>query len=102
MSPQVVGCFLFKRGVLLPGEVRPPAAQDVFLQLAGGRLWQLGQEREALRDFEMSEVVAGKLTQLRLVRVGTRPEDDEGMRRFTPFLVRQSDDCDFLHRWMPE
>ena len=81
---------------------RAPAAQDVFLNLAGGSLRQLRDEREALWNFEMGEAVASELTHLRRGRGSAGPEDDEGMRGFTPFFVRQSDDGNFLHRRVPQ
>jgi hypothetical protein len=86
---------------LLLRQVRPPAAQNVFLQLAGGRLRQFGQEREALRDFEMCEAITGKLTQLHLRRGGARPEHDESMWRFAPFFVGQANHRELLHCRMP-
>ena len=55
----------------LPGDGRPPAAQNVFLDLARGGLRQLGDKGESLRHFEVSEVVAGELPELSLGRGGS-------------------------------
>src|SRR2546426_1075019 len=50
----------------------------------------------------MREAVPAQLDQLRLRGGGPGLQDDIRVRGLAPLLVRQADDCRFLHRWMPQ
>jgi hypothetical protein len=52
----------------LSREIRAAAPKNVFLNLSGGGLGQLGHKSKILRDFEMRQVVPRKLPQLRVAR----------------------------------
>ena len=49
----------------LRGDGGAAAAEDVFLDLAGGGLGEFGEEGQPLRHLEAGEMFAGKLSQVR-------------------------------------
>ena len=70
---------------LLRRDRRAAAAQHELLDLAGRRLRQLRHEGEAVRALEVREPIARERAQLLRRRRAVRLQDDEGVRRFTPF-----------------
>src|SRR4029077_10775951 len=72
-------------------------AQDVFLNLAGRRLGKFIDEGDAVRRLEMRDVGPRKLAQLALIGARALPENNEGVRRLAPALMRQSNDRHLLH-----
>src|SRR5216683_3381217 len=74
--------------------------QHVLLDLPGRGLRQLGDERHAMRRFEVCQPAARVLDQLLLRRSLTRLQDDERERRLPPLLVRQTHDGRLLNRGM--
>lgn len=50
-----------------------------------------------MRRFEVCELRPGKLAQLTLVGSCAFVENNEGVRRFAPFFMRESDDRHLLH-----
>ncbi len=55
-----------------------------------------------MRHLKVRQMLAAKQAQLFGRGGGTGPEDNEGLRRFTPFLMRQADDGRFLHGGMTQ
>ena len=55
-----------------------------------------------MRCFEVSELRPGKLAQLTLVGSCAFVENNEGVRRFAPPFMRESDDRHFLHGRMSQ
>ena len=90
------------RRALLRSDIRAAAPQNIFLDLPGGGFGQSGEESEALRDFEMRQMIPRKLPQLSVGRGCARFEDHKGMRRFAPLLVGHTHDRDFLNGRMPQ
>ena len=80
----------------LTGDRGSAAAENVFLNLACCRLRQLRQNRKAVRHLEMRHVRACELLELGFSRGRSGLEHYKCVRRFTPLLVRDSDDCSFL------
>src|SRR4051794_29693632 len=78
------------------------AAENVFLGLACCRLRQLRQNRKAVRHLETRHVRARELLELGFSRGRSGLEHYKCVRRFTPLLVRDSDDGGFLYGWMGE
>src|SRR5712692_1563621 len=88
------------RAKLLADDRRRALPQYVLLDLASRGLGQLGNERHAVRRFEVGQPDARVLDQLLLRRSLTRLQDDERERRLPPLLVRQPHDGRFLNRGM--
>src|SRR5262249_33409080 len=82
---------------LLRGYGRPLASKNELLNLPRSGLRQLGDEGEAVRALEVREPLARVRAELLRRCRRARFEDDEGVRRFTPFLVGQTDNGGFLH-----
>src|SRR5438552_8267730 len=71
-------------------------AQDVFLNLASRRLGKFIDEGDAVRRLEMGDVRPRKLAQLVLIGVRALPENNEGVRRLAPALMRQANNRHLL------
>src|SRR5688572_55291 len=82
--------------LLLRRDRRTVASQHEFLDLAGGRLRQLGNEGERVRRLEVRQALTGERAQLFGADDTVRIEHDEGVRGLTPFPIRQADDGRFL------
>ena len=72
-------------------------SQDVFLNLAGRSLGKFFDESDAVLRLEMREVGSRKLAQLDLIGARALPENNEGVRRLAPALMRQPNNRYFLH-----
>ena len=84
----------------LRGDARLTLAKHVLLHLAGGGRGQLINKTVGLRGFEMRQLRPHVLFELTFAL--TRPgfQNDEGMRAFSPFFVRHSNDCGLLNSRM--
>src|ERR1700733_14925696 len=78
---------------LLVGQVRGAVAENELLDLPGGGLRQLGDERDPARGLEVSQPLAGERDDLVLRRGLAVPGGDEGLRGLPPPLVGQAHDC---------
>ena len=58
-------------------------------------------ERHTVWCLEMREVRARKIAQLALIGVCAFLENNKGVRRLAPALMRESDDCHLLHGGVP-
>src|SRR5262245_37756960 len=85
---------------LLSRDGGPAAAQNELLNLPGGRLWQLGDEAEAVRAFEMRQLVPHECPQLLGSDRRAGFQYHERVRRLAPLGIRQADDCRFKHSGM--
>ena len=50
-----------------------------------------------MRRFEVRELCAREIAQLAFIGAGAFVENDKSVRRFAPFLMRESDDRYLLH-----
>src|SRR5437899_11957454 len=82
---------------LLRSDSDRSTSQDVFLNLAGRRLGKFFDEGDAVRRLEMRDVRPRKLAQLALIGARALPENNEGVRRLAPTLMRQPNDRYLLH-----
>src|SRR6185369_16226236 len=71
------------------------ATQDVFLDFAGSSLWKFRHEVNAVRCFEMGEMLACKFTKFFFGRGRSVLQHYKRVRRFSPTFVRQTHDRDF-------
>src|SRR3984957_10757459 len=81
---------------LLAAQVRGAVAENVLLDLPGGGLRQLGDERDPARGLEVSQPLAGERDDLVLRRGLAVPQHDEGLRGLPPALVGQAHDRGLL------
>jgi hypothetical protein len=59
--------------------------------------WEVLDEGDAVRRLEMREVRPRKLAQLAFIGARAIPENNEGVRRLAPALMRQPNDRHLLH-----
>ena len=83
-------------------QIRAIPAQDILLNLAGGRLWEFDHESESMWNFKVSEPFPGKSAQFSFTHDSGPVEDHKSMRGFSPFFVRNADHRDLLHGRMPQ
>src|SRR5262249_3281987 len=78
------------------------AAQHVLLDLAGGGLGKLRHECEAMRNFEVCHPFAREFAELVFGGGAARFQHHERARGFSPLLVGNADNRDFLYGGMAE
>src|SRR5262245_34062779 len=78
------------------------AAQHVLLDLAGGGLGKLRHEGEGMRNFEVSHPFARELAEFVFGCRAARFQYHESARGFSPLLVGNTDNRDFLYRGMAQ
>src|SRR6266849_2447316 len=79
-----------------------PAAQNIFLNLARGRLRQLLNKRYGMWRLEMREMCTGKFAEFIFSSRRAVAEDHESVWRLAPARMRQADDRYFLHGRMTQ
>src|SRR4029077_4854781 len=72
-------------------------SQDVFLDLSCRGLGKFFDKGDTVRRLEMRDVRPRKLAQLALIGTRALPENNEGVRRLAPALMRQANNRHLLH-----